>query len=266
MVLDESTIKTGIGTKKSLYLEGEENTTEITAKSYSVNFLSVLGFNCESLLFDIKNLNEFEFGKSLFKIRNFYSTQKQDIELLNYIINNYNLSKKEIRKIIENNNENNEEFIDKILRSINLNKKDKSSILARKLGKHCKRESTENPEKIKQTKKEYIYKMIEDLKISSIFQNKPRIVLFLDNAPAHISDFTKNVAEALNIYLLYLPKYSPWFNPVEEVWDIHKNHIKGKLIESKVMLIEESHKIFNDKCRGDSLQKNFKEKYLTSIC
>ena len=33
------------------------------------------------------------------------------------------------------------------------NKNDKSSILARKLGKHCKRESTENPEKNKTNKK-----------------------------------------------------------------------------------------------------------------
>ena len=37
-------------------------------------------------------------------------------------------------------------------------------------------------------------------------------------------------------------------------------------IESKEMLIEESYIIFNEKCKGESLQKNFKEKYLTSIC
>ena len=231
-----------------------------------MNFLGVLGFNCESLLFDIKNLNEFEFGKSLFKIRNFYSHEEQDINLLNYIINNYDLSKREIRKIIEDNDENNDEFSEKILRSMKRNKKDKSSILARKLGKHCKRESTENPEKIKQTRKKYIYQMIKDLEIYHIFQNRQRIVIFLDNAPAHISDFAKDIAEALNIYLLYIPEYSPWFNPVESVWDIHKKHIKGMTIESKEMLIEESHIIFNEKCKGESLQKNFKEKYLTSIC
>ena len=90
-----------------------------------MNFLGVLGFNCESLLFDIKNLNEFEFGKSLFNIRNFYSHEEQDIELLNYIINNYDLSKREIRKIIEDNDENNDEFSEKILRSMKRNKKDK---------------------------------------------------------------------------------------------------------------------------------------------
>ena len=37
------------------------------------------------------------------------------------------------------------------------NKNDKSSILVRKLGRHCKRESTENPEKIKQTKKKITF-------------------------------------------------------------------------------------------------------------
>lgn len=77
--------------------------------------------------------------------------------LLNYVINNFDLSKREIKKIIEDNDEDNDEFSEKILRSMKRNKNDKSSILARKLGKHCKRESTENPEKIKQTKKRLHY-------------------------------------------------------------------------------------------------------------
>ena len=42
--------------------------------------------------------------------------------------------------------EDNSEFIDKIKRSLKNNEKDKSMVLARKLGKHCKRESTDNPE------------------------------------------------------------------------------------------------------------------------
>ena len=113
------------------------------------------------------------------------------------------MSKKDIRKIIENNDENNDDFTGKILRSMKRNKRDKSSILARKLGKHCKRESTENPEKIKQTKKDYIYQMIKDLEIYQIFQNRPRIVIFLDNARAHVSDFAQDIAEAL-IYIYYI--------------------------------------------------------------
>lgn len=42
--------------------------------------------------------------------------------------------------------------------------------------------------------------MIKDLEIYQIFQNRQRIVIFLDNARAHISDFAKDIAEALNIF------------------------------------------------------------------
>ncbi len=52
-------------------------------------------------------------------------------------------------KIIEDYDENNDEFSEKILKSIKRNKKDKTLILARKLGKHCKRESTEKSRKNK---------------------------------------------------------------------------------------------------------------------
>lgn len=71
--------------------------------------------------------------------------------------------KEKLEKIIEDNDENNDEFFEKILRSMKRNKNDKSSILTRKLGKYCKKESTENTEKIEQITKNYIYQMIKDL-------------------------------------------------------------------------------------------------------
>ena len=46
--------------------------------------------------------------------------------------------------------------------------------------------------------------MIKEIDIYQIFQNRQRIVIFLDNARAHVSDFAKDIAEALNIYLLYI--------------------------------------------------------------
>lgn len=52
----------------------------------------------------------------------------------------------------------------------------------------------------------YIYQMIKDLEIYQIFQNRPRIIIFLDNARTHISNFARDIAKALNIYLLYIPE------------------------------------------------------------
>ena len=132
LIIDESTSKTDYGTRKTIYEEGTPNEKEITAFSFKRNFLGVLGLNVESTLFAIKNLDEFEFGKSLFKIRNFYSYSKEDIELINEAISRYTLSKKQITKILEEK-EDNPEFLEKLLRSIENNKKDKSMVLARKL-------------------------------------------------------------------------------------------------------------------------------------
>ena len=53
--------------------------------------------------------------------------------------------------------EDNLEFIEKIGRSLKNNIKDKSMVLARKLGKHCKRESTENAKIREEIKKESLF-------------------------------------------------------------------------------------------------------------
>ena len=55
--------------------------------------------------------------------------------------------------IISNTYEDNKDFIERINRFIKSNKNNVTSDLARKLGKHCKRESTENINKQKDVKK-----------------------------------------------------------------------------------------------------------------
>ena len=65
------------------------------------------------------------------------------------------------------------------------NKKDDTASLARKLGKHCKRESTENPEKIKETKKNIIIDLLKKDHLIEKLKNERRIVMMIDNVPAH---------------------------------------------------------------------------------
>lgn len=243
----------------------KKNNVIISKESISVNFECVLGLNTESTIFPIKNLNEFEFGKTLLKIRNNEYNENTNSNILNDIIDSYDLSIKEIRKIIEDTDENNPEFKEKLLRSMKNNEKDKSSILARKLGKHCKRESTENEDKRKETKYNHIYNLLNDDEISSIFEKQQRIVLILDNAKAHKTDLVFDIAKTLNIYLLFLPPYSPELNPVEKVWDIQKKNIRNSQITSKENIINETYNIFETKCNSDSLYKNYVEKYIPII-
>ena len=91
-------------------------------------------------LFKINNLTSLEFAKSLLKIRELYCDSDELSEIFNNVIDNYDLTKKEIRKILEETEEYNEDFIPKLERSIKSNKKDNTNALSRKLGKICKRE------------------------------------------------------------------------------------------------------------------------------
>lgn len=264
IIIDESTSKTDFQTRKTIYEERTKNEKEISAFSFKQNFLGCLGLNTESTLFAIENLDEFEFGKSLFKLKSFYSDSKNDIELLNEAIENYSLSKKEIRKKLEEQ-EDNPEFLKKLLRSIKNNKNDKSMVLARKLNKHCKSESTENINKRKEIQKEHVYQLIEQLNLEQQLKHD-RLVIFLDSAPAHTSTFVKNIAKKLNILFVDMPKYSPWLNPVEKVWNILKDHFRSIAIYSKSELKEEGFKVFNQKCLEPSLTGNFIREYLPVLC
>lgn len=49
-------------------------------------------------------------------------------------------------------------------------------------------------------------------------------VLMLDNVKFHHSKLVKKYAEEKGIELLYVPPYSPWFNPIEGVFSVVKRH------------------------------------------
>ena len=51
---------------------------------------------------------------------------------------------------------------------------------------------------------------------------QPNLVLICDNASAHHFDQLREMVEAKGCHLLYLPPYSPNFNPIEEGFSVMK--------------------------------------------
>jgi len=49
-------------------------------------------------------------------------------------------------------------------------------------------------------------------------------VLLLDNVAFHHSKVVKEYAQEQGLHLLYVPAYSPWFNPIEGVFSVVKRH------------------------------------------
>ena len=67
-------------------------------------------------------------------------------------------------------------------------------------------------------------------------------VILLDNAAIHKTKLIKQTALQLGIELLYVPPYSPWFNPIEGVFSIIKRAFyKGLSIDESFQSTNEHH-------------------------
>ena len=67
-----------------------------------------------------------------------------------------------------------------------------------------------------------IIDLLIESKIFEILQEEKPIVIVLDNAKIHQANDVAIACEILNIELIFLPKYSPDLNPIEDLWKIIK--------------------------------------------
>lgn len=56
-------------------------------------------------------------------------------------------------------------------------------------------------------------------------------VVIMDNATFHKSQKTKELIESVGCKVIFLPPYSPDFNPIEKFWANMKRWIKDKIVE-----------------------------------
>jgi transposase len=68
--------------------------------------------------------------------------------------------------------------------------------------------------------------------------------IIMDNATFHKSERTKILIESVGCQLLFLPPYSPDFNPIEQFWAWFKMQIR-EVISSFLSLEEAIHHVFN---------------------
>ena len=73
---------------------------------------------------------------------------------------------------------------------------------------------------------------------------KPGQIIIMDNATFHKSERTKMLIASAGCRLLFLPPYSPDFNPIEQFWAWFKGQIR-ELIGSFLSLEEAINYVFN---------------------
>ncbi|RPF53078.1 MULTISPECIES: hypothetical protein [Methanobrevibacter] len=108
-----------------------------------------------------------EIAIALLEIRYANTKNKNTVKILNKIINEVNLTDKEIDEILIENNENNKVFTEKILKIIEKYKDDTTSTIARIIGKHCNRESIQNVKKRREIRRKITLNLLKKENILS---------------------------------------------------------------------------------------------------
>ena len=88
------------------------------------------------------------------------------------------------------------------------------------------------------------------------------LVIVLDNAKIHQADDVAIACEILNIELIFLPKYSPDLNPIEDLWKIIKRVVYSSHYKNEEELIEIILDEFYKNVCKESLTENWVEEFL----
>jgi transposase len=73
---------------------------------------------------------------------------------------------------------------------------------------------------------------LEQVLVPELQRVKPDAILMMDNLRPHRAIAVRELLEQAGIGLVYLPRYSPEFNPIEHAWAKVKERLKAKAARS----------------------------------
>lgn len=103
-----------------------------------------------------------------------------------------------------------------------------------------------------------------DSQLKNSLQTEKRIVIFIDNYSVHKTLLSRLICKILNIKLIYLPKYSPFLNPIEQLWRTMKNIIHRNYIPDYNSLKDAVIKNFNALVDNNSFFENWNKTYIAN--
>ena len=78
----------------------------------------------------------------------------------------------------------------------------------------------------------FIYNTLRHLRTSRATKDKD-IILLMDNAVIHKNSIVLETARKFQVTVLFNAEYSPWLNPIEQLFGHIKKNIKVQSIETK---------------------------------
>lgn len=82
-------------------------------------------------------------------------------------------------------------------------------------------------------------------KVREVYKPHIPLAFIMDNATWHKTEEVKDFCKKNNITLLFLPPYSPEFNPIERVWSFFKSMVRQRFFPKAVAFREFVYQLVN---------------------
>lgn len=123
--------------------------------------------------------------------------------------------------------------------------------------KHKHTINTKSKTKLENLQKTMLLSYFYDNELQKLLINEKPIAVILDNYRVHHAIVFTKLCNILNMDLIYLPPYSPKYNPIEQVWRTIKARVSRIPIETKENLIKHFKQGFDEEKNKFSYVKNW---------
>lgn len=248
------------------YPLGTKNIRYKTRERITSSIMGYQAVNGQSVAYFPKRSVTYYFLHFLLRVR-IANTDNPHIvtKIINIINDTYHSEEAVIGELkIRNQTEHLNEFVENYIEfmKITKGKEPTTKQIERKLKSYKKTINVKNKVTIRNMRAMRLAGMINSDKelITSLKEIMP-IIMILDNCKIHSANITLEVSKSLNIDLRFLPKYSPQFNPIEQVWRSIKREISYHIIKTKKQLQKTIYNAYMNIVNNKSYFKKWLEKY-----
>ena len=241
---------------KTLSKRNRKNEIKISAKKIHQTAMGFQAINGESYIFFPENSRSHNMMLFIAEIRKRNLSNKEIMPYIDCVINDYSVKRETmVRKInIQTMGEN---LLSEKIKTYGETKGYKKTF-TKAVNKLISKEHKNDEFTIDALIRLELLNNLESMNIGKLMESEKEIVIILDNYKPHHNTQFKKFCELLKIKLIYLPAYTPQYNPIEQVWKSIKRLIYDPTISDSDELIS----IFEEEYYKIIYNKSFYEKWV----
>ena len=259
-LLDQSYFKNATNVTRVIYDSDDDNVFVRTGSKFGTSVTGFMPINGRPLAETYERNNYFTTICSMIMLRIMHMEYEEGKKILNEILNNPLLARDYIKNEFKKENKTSKEKIEAIKKEFETSHGKKRPSI-NKIKEICTNKKITSS-RISTKQRITIMDLLIESNIFEILQDEKPIVIVLDNAKIHKANDLAIACEILNIELIFLPKYSPDLNPIEDLWKIIKRVVYSSHYNNVEELIDIILDEFYKNVGKESLIENWVDEFL----